>query len=74
MDVISLHQSGIINSVASLGTALTENQGRLLRKYAEEIIISFDADTAGKAATIRSLDLSGMGCVVKVLNIRRGRP
>ncbi len=73
MDVISLHQSGIINSVASLGTALTENQGRLLRKYSEEIIISFDADTAGKAATIRSLDLlSGMGCVVKVLNIPEG--
>lgn len=73
MDVISLHQSGIINSVASLGTALTENQGRLLRKYAEEIIIAFDADTAGKAATIRSLDLlSGMGCSVKVLNIPDG--
>ncbi len=73
MDVISLHQNGIINSVASLGTALTENQGRLLRKYAEEIIISFDADAAGKAATIRSLDLlSGMGCVVKVLNIPDG--
>lgn len=74
MDVISLHQSGIINSVASLGTALTESQGRLLRKYAEEIIVSFDADEAGKAATIRSLDLlSGLGCVVKVLNIPDGK-
>ncbi|NSW89982.1 MAG: DNA primase [Firmicutes bacterium] len=74
MDVISLHQNGIINSVASLGTALTENQGRLLRKYAEEIIMSFDADTAGQTATIRSLDLlSGMGCVVKVLTIPEGK-
>ena len=74
MDVISLHQHGIINSVASLGTALTLNQGRMLRKYAEEIIISFDADTAGQAATLRSLDLlSGIGCDLKVLDIPEGK-
>lgn len=74
MDVISLFQSGIINTVASLGTALTESQGRLLRKYAEEIIISYDADTAGQAATIRGLDLlSEMGCNVKVLIIPDGK-
>ncbi|HHV98544.1 MAG TPA: DNA primase [Clostridiaceae bacterium] len=74
MDVISLHQSGIINTVASLGTALTESQGRTLKKYAEEVIISFDADTAGQAATMRGLDLlSDIGCNVKVLKIPDGK-
>jgi DNA primase len=74
LDVISLHQNGIINSVASLGTALTENQGRLLKKYAEEVIISYDSDTAGQAATIRGLDLlNNMGCSVKVLEIPEGK-
>lgn len=46
MDVISLHQRGIENVVASCGTALTEAQGRLLRKYAQKIIISYDSDGA----------------------------
>jgi len=74
MDVISLHQNGIINSVASLGTALTENQARLMRKYAEEIIIAYDADTAGQAATLRSLDLlRKIGCTVKILEIPDGK-
>ena len=74
MDVISLHQSGIINTVASLGTALTESQGRTLKKYAEEVIISFDADTAGQSATMRGLDLlSDIGCQVKVLKIPDGK-
>ncbi|HHV94911.1 MAG TPA: DNA primase [Clostridiaceae bacterium] len=74
MDVITLHQNGIINSVASLGTALTENQGRLLKKYAEEVIISFDADAAGQKAAMRSLDmLTNIGCKVKVLTIPNGK-
>ncbi len=74
MDVISLHQSGIINTVASLGTALTESQGRILKKYAEEIIISYDADIAGQAATMRGLDLlSDIGCNVRVLIIPDGK-
>ncbi len=74
MDVISLHQGGIINTVASLGTALTENQGRLLKKYAEEVIISYDADTAGQAATMRGLDvLDSVGCNVKVLTLPDGK-
>ncbi|HOM02816.1 MAG TPA: DNA primase [Acetivibrio sp.] len=74
MDVISLFQFGIINTVASLGTALTENQGRILKKYAEEIIISYDADTAGMAATMRGLDLlNDIGCNVKVLTIPYGK-
>ncbi|WP_010243210.1 DNA primase [Acetivibrio cellulolyticus] len=74
MDVISLYQFGIINTVASLGTALTESQGRILKKYAEEIIISYDADTAGQAATMRGLNLlDDIGCNVKVLLIPKGK-
>lgn len=74
MDVISLHQNGIINTVASLGTALTESQGRLLKKYSEEIIISYDADTAGQAAALRGLDLlNDIGCNVRVLVVPQGK-
>lgn len=74
MDVISLHQSGIINAVAPLGTALTENQGKLLKKYTEEIVLSFDSDNAGQAAAMRSLDLlNEIGCNVKVLTIPSGK-
>lgn len=74
MDVISLFQSGITNAVASLGTALTESQGRILKKYAEEIVISYDADTAGQAATQRGLNiLNDIGCNVKVLTVPDGK-
>ncbi len=74
MDVISLHQSGIINAVAPLGTALTESQGKLLKKYTEEIVLSFDSDNAGQTAALRSLDLlSEIGCNVKVLTIPAGK-
>ena len=70
MDVISLHQRGIENVVASCGTSLTEQQGRLLRKYAEKIIISYDSDGAGQAATLRGLDiLSNLGCDIRVLQM-----
>lgn len=73
MDVISLHQYGIKNAVASLGTSLTVDQARLMKKYFEEIIISYDSDTAGKAATIRGLDiLSDIGCSVKVVMMPEG--
>ena len=70
MDVVSLHQRGIENVVASCGTALTEAQGRLLRKYAEKVIISYDSDGAGQAATIRGLEiLSNLGCDVRILQM-----
>jgi len=70
MDAISLHQRGITNVVASLGTALTEAQGRLLRKYAEQIIISYDSDGAGQAATLRGLEiLTNLGCDVRILQM-----
>lgn len=74
MDVISLHQKGVDNVVASLGTALTDSQGRLLKKYGEEVVISYDADTAGQAAAQRGLDLlNEIGCNVKVLMIPDGK-
>ena len=70
MDAISLYQRGITNVVASLGTALTEQQGRLLRKNSEQVIIGYDADGAGQAATLRGLEiLQNMGCDIRVLQI-----
>ena len=70
MDAISLYQRGITNVVASLGTALTEQQGRLLRKNSEQVIIGYDADGAGQAATLRGMDiLQNMGCDIRVLQI-----
>ncbi len=56
-DVISLFQAGIKNVVAPLGTALTDEQVLLLKRYADEIIILFDSDKAGNKATIRSISL-----------------
>ena len=70
MDAISLYQRGITNVVASLGTALTEHQGRLLGKYANQIIIGYDADGAGQAATMRGLEiLQNLGYDVRVLQL-----
>jgi len=74
MDAISLHQAGFPYTVASLGTALTNMQGRILKKYADEIIISYDTDPAGKKATERGLDvLRRLGCRVKVLQVPEGK-
>lgn len=70
MDVISLHQRGITNVVAPLGTALTQQQGWLLRKNSEKIILSFDSDDAGLTAKIRALDiLQDMGCDIRILQM-----
>ena len=70
MDAISLYQRGITNVVASLGTALTEAQGRLLRRYSERVTIGYDSDEAGQAATLRGLEiLQNIGCDVRILQI-----
>ena len=70
MDAISLHQRGIDNAVASLGTALTEAQGRLLTRYGEKVIIGYDSDGAGQAATLRGLEiLNNMGCDLRILQM-----
>lgn len=74
MDLITLHQYGITNVVASLGTALTENQARLLKRYADKVIISYDADVAGQTATVRGLEiLKNAGFDVRVLSIPQGK-
>ena len=70
MDAISLYQRGFNNVVASLGTALTEEQGRLLRKYSEQVILSYDSDSAGQEAIMRGLSiLEGQGCDARVLQM-----
>ncbi len=70
MDAISLHQRGIHNAVASLGTAMTDAQGHLLRNNSEQVIIGYDSDGAGQAATMRGLEiLQSMGCDIRILGI-----
>jgi len=74
MDTIAAHQFGITNTVAALGTSLTREHGRLLMNYASEIIIAFDADAAGVAASLRGLDiLQELGCRVRVLTLPEGK-
>ena len=74
MDVISLYQSGVQNVSASLGTALTDNQAALLKRYTDGVILSYDADDAGRKAALRGLDiLYGAGMNVKVLHVTDGK-
>lgn len=74
MDLIALHQYGITNTAASLGTALTTNQVRLLKRYVNKVIISYDADLAGQTATLRGLEiLRSAGLDVKVLTVPEGK-
>lgn len=70
MDTIALHKSGISNVVASLGTALTEGQAKLLKKYTQTVVISYDQDNAGQTATLRAIDIfSAEGMKIKVLRL-----
>lgn len=74
MDVVSLYQSGVRNVSASLGTALTENQAKLLKRYTDNVILSYDADQAGIKAALRGLDiLHREECRVKVLHVTDGK-
>lgn len=57
MDVISLYQHGVKNAVASLGTAFTEQQAKLIKRYADSVVILYDGDRAGQQATRRALDI-----------------
>jgi DNA primase len=68
MDLISLYQAGIKNVVASMGTSLTIEQCRELKRYADVVYVSFDGDSAGQHATLRGLDmLKEQGLEVKVV-------
>ena len=70
MDVISLHQAGFENAVATLGTSLTEQQAGLIHRYADEVIICYDSDDAGRTATERAITiLRKTGLKVRVLTI-----
>ncbi len=57
MDVIAMHQAGFNNAVATLGTALTQQQARLIGDYAKKVIISYDSDEAGQKATRRAMEI-----------------
>lgn len=74
MDLVSLYQFGITNVVATLGTALTENQCRLLKRYTENVILSYDADAAGRQAALRGIELlRGAGLKARVLHVTDGK-
>lgn len=74
MDTIALFQSGVQNVAASLGTALTDNQAKLIKRYTKDVILSYDADGAGRAAALRGLDiLKHEDCKVKVLHVTDGK-
>lgn len=74
MDVISLHQAGITNAVASLGTAFTEEQAKLVKRYGGKAVLCYDSDDAGKKATLRAGEiLTAAGIKTKVLTITGGK-
>lgn len=74
MDVIALNQAGFTNAVATLGTALTNEQAVLMKRYADEVIICYDADGAGQKATARAIDiLRKAGLPIKILTVPSGK-
>ena len=74
LDVVSLTQAGFRNVVASMGTALTKDQARILKRYSDKIIISYDGDFAGQKAAIKGLEiLSEEGLDVKVAVMPEGK-
>lgn len=74
MDVIAVNQAGFPNAVATLGTALTQDQALLMKRYADEVIICYDSDEAGQKATARAITfLRNAGLNIKVINIPQGK-
>lgn len=74
MDVIALHQAGFTNSIACLGTALTQEQASLVSRYADEVILSYDSDEAGQKATRRAIEIFGKtGLKIRVLRLSGGK-
>ncbi|MBR6790386.1 MAG: DNA primase, partial [Oscillospiraceae bacterium] len=71
MDVIAINQAGFENVVATLGTALTAEQSRLMAQYADEVIIAYDSDEAGRKATSRAVGLlEAVGVKTRILNMK----
>ena len=74
MDVIAYHQCGITNAVAPLGTALTEEQVKLVRPFVDTVYLSFDSDSAGKAATWKAIILCRQADItVKIIQLEGGK-
>ena len=74
MDVIALHRAGFTNAIASLGTSLTEEQARVIRRYADEAVICYDSDEAGRRATQRAIPiLKNAGLLVRVITVPGGK-
>ena len=74
MDVIALNQAGFRNAIATLGTALTSEQALLIKRYADEVIICYDADEAGQKATSRAIEiLRNAGLAIRIINIPDGK-
>jgi DNA primase len=74
MDVISLHRHGVENAVASLGTAFTQRQAEIIKRYSANVIVAYDSDAAGQAATQRGMEiLERMGCKVRILQLPEGK-
>lgn len=73
MDTISLYSAGFMNVVASMGTSLTQDQARMIKRYSDTVLISYDGDAAGQKANLRGLDiLKGEGLNVKVVPLPEG--
>ncbi len=71
MDVISMHQAGFNQAVASLGTALTPGHARLLKRYTDNVLITYDSDEAGVKAALRAIPLlKEAGLSTKVINLK----
>ena len=71
MDVIAMHQAGFNQAVASLGTALTPGHARLLKRYTDNVLITYDSDEAGVKAALRAIPLlKEAGITTKVVNMR----
>ena len=71
MDVIALHQAGFSQAVASLGTALTTQQAILMKRYADEVLVTYDSDEAGTKAALRAIPiLKEAGLTMRVINMK----
>ena len=71
LDVISLHQAGFTNAVASLGTAFTSQHANVLKRYTDQVILTYDSDGAGVKAALRAIPiLKEVGMSIKVLNMK----
>ena len=72
LDVVTLHQAGFDNAVASMGTALTVEQTRLLSRYTKELVLCYDNDNAGQLATQRALELLSLFHMEDLANVKAG--